>query len=191
MRVRGFTVDDAHLFCAPEQVKDEVAAVSISRQGFQDVRFREFKVELSVRGRRDNSKVISVPTRIGTGRRIAGQALSERGFPTNASKAKPRSTARRSISRSRTRSDACGSSGRSSSISICRDDFELEYTGEDNQKHQPIMIHRALFGSIERFFGVLIEHYAGAFPLWLAPVQVAVLPITGPNQRDTPEKVEQ
>jgi threonyl-tRNA synthetase len=56
--------------------------------------------------------------------------------------------------------------------------FELEYTGEDNQKHRPVMIHRALFGSIERFFGVLIEHYAGAFPLWLAPVQVAVLPIT-------------
>jgi threonyl-tRNA synthetase len=56
--------------------------------------------------------------------------------------------------------------------------FELEFTGEDNQKHRPFMIHRALFGSIERFFGVLIEHYAGAFPLWLAPVQVAVLPIT-------------
>ncbi|HEX3100175.1 MAG TPA: threonine--tRNA ligase, partial [Pyrinomonadaceae bacterium] len=56
--------------------------------------------------------------------------------------------------------------------------FELEYTGDDNQKHRPIMIHRALFGSIERFFGVLIEHYAGAFPLWLAPVQVVVLPIT-------------
>ena len=56
--------------------------------------------------------------------------------------------------------------------------FELEYTAEDNQKHRPYMIHRALFGSIERFFGVLIEHYAGAFPLWLAPVQVAVLPIT-------------
>jgi threonyl-tRNA synthetase len=56
--------------------------------------------------------------------------------------------------------------------------FELEYTGDDNQKHRPYMIHRALFGSIERFFGVLIEHYAGAFPLWLAPVQVAVLPIT-------------
>ena len=56
--------------------------------------------------------------------------------------------------------------------------FELEYTGDDNLKHRPIMIHRALFGSIERFFGVLIEHYAGAFPLWLAPVQVAVLPIT-------------
>ncbi|HTH50696.1 MAG TPA: threonine--tRNA ligase, partial [Pyrinomonadaceae bacterium] len=56
--------------------------------------------------------------------------------------------------------------------------FELEYTAEDNQKHRPVMIHRALFGSIERFFGVLIEHYAGAFPLWLAPVQVSVLPIT-------------
>ncbi|MEK7855191.1 MAG: threonine--tRNA ligase, partial [Acidobacteriota bacterium] len=56
--------------------------------------------------------------------------------------------------------------------------FQLEYTAEDNQKHRPFMIHRALFGSIERFFGVLIEHYAGAFPLWLAPVQVAVLPIT-------------
>ena len=55
--------------------------------------------------------------------------------------------------------------------------FELEYTGEDNQKHRPVMIHRALFGSIERFFGLLIEHYAGAFPMWLAPVQVAVLPI--------------
>jgi threonyl-tRNA synthetase len=56
--------------------------------------------------------------------------------------------------------------------------FQLEYIGEDNKPHQPIMIHRALFGSMERFFGVLIEHYAGAFPMWLAPVQVAVLPIT-------------
>src|SRR5207253_7538406 len=56
--------------------------------------------------------------------------------------------------------------------------FELEYIGEDNKPHRPVMVHRALFGSIERFFGVLIEHYAGAFPLWLAPVQVAVLPIT-------------
>jgi threonyl-tRNA synthetase len=56
--------------------------------------------------------------------------------------------------------------------------FELEYIGDDNQKHRPVMVHRALFGSVERFFGVLIEHYAGAFPFWLAPVQVAVLPIT-------------
>jgi threonyl-tRNA synthetase len=60
--------------------------------------------------------------------------------------------------------------------------FELEYIGDDNQKHQPVMVHRALFGSVERFFGVLIEHYAGAFPLWLAPVQVAVLPITDAHQ---------
>ena len=62
--------------------------------------------------------------------------------------------------------------------SICPKRFELEYIGEDNKPHRPVMIHRALFGSVERFFGVLIEHYAGAFPLWLAPVQVAVLPIT-------------
>jgi threonyl-tRNA synthetase len=66
--------------------------------------------------------------------------------------------------------------------------FELEYTGEDNQKHRPVMIHRALFGSIERFFGILIEHFAGAFPLWLAPVQVAVLPITD-RINDYAEKV--
>ena len=56
--------------------------------------------------------------------------------------------------------------------------FELEYTGEDGEKHQPVMVHRALFGSVERFFGVLIEHYAGAFPLWLAPVQIGLVPIS-------------
>ena len=66
--------------------------------------------------------------------------------------------------------------------------FDLEYIGEDNKPHRPVMVHRALFGSIERFFGVLIEHYAGAFPLWLAPVQVAVLPITD-RVNDYAEKV--
>ena len=91
---------------------------------------------------------------------------------------RPPSTGPRSTSSWWTRSAARGSSPPSSSISPCRARFDLEYIGEDGKAHQPLMVHRALFGSIERFFGILIEHYAGAFPVWLAPVQAIVLPIT-------------
>ena len=91
---------------------------------------------------------------------------------------KPLSTARRSTSNWSTPSAACGSFPPSSSISRLPRRFGLEYIGEDGKQHQPLMVHRALYGSIERFFGILIEHYAGAFPVWLAPVQATVLPIT-------------
>ena len=88
------------------------------------------------------------------------------------------STDRRSTSIWRTPSEEPGSAVRSSLTSSCRSDLNCEYIGADGEKHRPIMIHRVAFGSIERFIGILIEHFAGAFPTWLAPVQVRVLPIS-------------
>ena len=97
----------------------------------------------------------------------------------DASKAKRRFTARRSTSNSSTPSAAPGSSAPCNSISICRRASAWNMSAKTATRHQPLMVHRALWGSVERFFGILIEHYAGAFPLWLAPVQVAVLPVSG------------
>ena len=109
--------------------------------------------------------------------RAEAGARGGRRSPTPSTKATARSTGRRSTSTSPTRSAASGSARPSSSITRCRERFELKYVGADNAEHRPVVIHRAIFGSFERFIALLIEHYAGAFPLWLAPVQVAVLPI--------------
>ena len=179
MRVRGFTVDDAHLFVRPDQIHAEVAdcldfAIKVLEiYGFDKVRF-----ELSVRGAAENKGYLGSDEDWIAAEEQLASALNER-----------------KISYERIEGEAAfygpkidikieDASGRIWQLGTIQLDwnlperFELEYTGDDNQKHRPIMIHRALFGSIERFFGVLIEHYAGAFPLWLAPVQVVVLPIT-------------
>ncbi len=179
MRVRGFTQDDAHIFCTPEQVEAEAGnCVDFAYDVFRVFGFEKFKVELSVRGGADNKGYLGSD---------ADWASAEKAL-INALKA-------RNITYERIEGEAAfygpkidikveDSIGRMWQLSTVQFDFtlperfELEYIGEDNQKHRPIMVHRALFGSVERFFGVLIEHFAGAFPFWLAPVQVAVLPIT-------------
>lgn len=179
MRVRGFTQDDAHIFCTPEQVESEAGdCVDFAYDVFKTFGFDRFKVELSVRGGADNK----------------GYMGSDEDWE-KAEHALISALTKRNIEFERIEGEAAfygpkidikveDSIGRLWQLSTVQFDFnlparfELEYIGDDNQKHQPIMVHRALFGSVERFFGVLIEHYAGAFPLWLAPVQVAVLPIT-------------
>lgn len=179
LRVRGFTQDDAHIFATPETVEQEVGScVDFAYDVFKTFGFEKFKVELSVRGGAENK----------------GYLGSDADWE-NAEKALVNALNARSISYERIEGEAAfygpkidikveDSIGRLWQLSTVQFDFnlparfELEYVGEDGQKHQPIMVHRALFGSVERFFGVLIEHYAGAFPLWLAPVQVTVLPIT-------------
>ncbi|MEJ7622978.1 MAG: threonine--tRNA ligase [Pyrinomonadaceae bacterium] len=179
MRVRGFTQDDAHIFCTPEQVESEAGdCVDFAYDVFKTFGFDNFKVELSVRGGADNKGY-----------------LGSDGDWENAESALIRALNARSIPYERIEGEAAfygpkidikveDSIGRLWQLSTVQFDFnlperfELEYIGDDSQKHRPIMVHRALFGSVERFFGVLIEHYAGAFPVWLAPVQVAVLPIT-------------
>lgn len=179
LRERGFTQDDAHIFCTPEQVESEIGdCVDFAYDLFQTFGFEKFKVELSVRGGAENK----------------GYLGSDADWE-NAEKALVSALNRRSIPYERMEGEAAfygpkidikveDSIGRLWQLTTVQFDFnlparfQLEYTAEDNHPRRPIMVHRALFGSIERFFGVLIEHYAGAFPFWLAPVQVAVLPIT-------------
>jgi threonyl-tRNA synthetase len=179
MRVRGFTVDDAHLFCTPEQVRREIDdCVDFASQVLKTFGFEKIKFELSVKGN-DTSK----------------EWLGAEEEWTKAEAALAEALDARQIEYERIEGEAAfygpkidfkveDAIGRLWQLGTVQWDFnlperfELEYIGEDNKPHRPVMVHRALFGSIERFFGVLIEHYAGAFPLWLAPVQVAVLPIT-------------
>ena len=179
LRVRGFTQDDAHIFCTPDQIEDEiVACLEFAESVLKTFGFSEFKVELSTWDPARQQVHRHAPT-TGTAPIGALTSVLERARPstTRSSPTKPPSTAPRSTSSSSTSSAACGSSPPSSSTSTSPRRFDLEYIGEDGKMHQPVMVHRALFGSVERFFGILIEHYAGAFPLWLAPVQVGLVPI--------------
>src|SRR6266581_7794364 len=179
MRVRGFTVDDAHLFCTPEQIPREIDdCVDFAYQVLTTFGFDKIKFELSVKGS-DTNKLF-----LGSDEEWQrAEAALARGLDA------------REIEYERIEGEAAfygpkidfkieDAIGRLWQLGTVQWDFnlpkrfELEYIGEDNKPHRPVMVHRALFGSIERFFGVLIEHYAGAFPMWLAPVQVAVLPIT-------------
>ena len=116
---------------------------------------------------------------MGARRRTSCDArLNSTASTTRSTRAAARSTDRRSTSNGSTRSAGNGRARRSSSTSTCRERFDINYIGEDGERHRAVMIHRTLLGSMERFVGGLIEHYAGAFPVWLAPVQVAVIPIT-------------
>src|SRR5580765_4431520 len=179
MRVRGFTVDDAHLFVRPDQIQREIDdCVDFAYQVLKTFGFEKIKFELSVKGN-DTSKLY----------------LGAEEDWARAESALAAALDARSIDYQRMEGEAAfygpkidfkieDAIGRLWQLGTVQWDFnlperfELEYIGEDNKPHRPVMVHRALFGSIERFFGVLIEHYAGAFPMWLAPVQVAVLPIT-------------
>jgi len=179
MRVRGFTVDDAHLFVRPDQIHAEVAdcldfAIKVLEiYGFDKVRF-----ELSVRGAAENKGYLGSDEDWIAAEAQLASALDQRSIRYERIEGEAAFYGPKIDIKIE---DAIGRIWQLGTIQLdwnLPERFDLEYTGDDNQKHRPIMIHRALFGSIERFFGVLIEHYAGAFPLWLAPVQVAVLPIT-------------
>jgi threonyl-tRNA synthetase len=179
MRVRGFTVDDAHLFVRPDQVHVEVAdCLDFAIKVFETYGFDKVKFELSVRGGADNKGYLGSDEDWVIAEQQLASALKEREIVYERIEGEAAFYGPKIDIKIE---DAIGRIWQLGTIQLdfnLPKRFELEYTGDDNQKHQPIMIHRALFGSIERFFGVLIEHYAGAFPLWLAPVQVAVLPIT-------------
>ncbi len=179
MRVRGFTVDDAHLFVRPDQVHAEVAdCLDLAIKVFETYGFDKTRFELSVRGHAENKGFLGSDEDWMAAEEQLASALRERNIPYDRIEGEAAFYGPKIDIKIE---DAIGRVWQLGTIQLdfnLPERFELEYTGEDNQKHRPFMIHRALFGSIERFFGVLIEHYAGAFPLWLAPVQVAVLPIT-------------
>jgi len=179
MRVRGFTQDDAHIFCTPETVRGEIIdCINFAFALLGAFGFEEFKIELSVRGTNSTKKYLGSDENWARGEAALIEALNEQSLPYE------RMEDEAAFYGPKIDIKVKDSIGRLWQLTTVQFDFnlpqrfQLEYIGEDNKPHQPIMIHRALFGSMERFFGVLIEHYAGAFPMWLAPVQVAVLPIT-------------
>jgi len=179
MRVRGFTVDDAHLFVRPDQIQAEISdCLDFAIKVFETYGFKKVKFELSVRGNADNKLYLGSDETWKSSEEQLARALDARQISYDRIEGEAAFYGPKIDIKIE---DAIGRIWQLGTIQVdwnLPERFELEYTGEDNQKHRPVMIHRALFGSIERFFGVLIEHYAGAFPLWLAPIQVAVLPIT-------------
>ncbi len=179
MRARGFTVDDAHLFVRPDQVREEVAdCLDFAIKVFETYGFDQVKFELSVRGAAENKGYLGADKDWENAENSLANALKERDISYERIEGEAAFYGPKIDIKIE---DAIGRIWQLGTIQLdfnLPERFELEYTGEDGQKHRPVMIHRALFGSIERFFGVLVEHFAGAFPFWLAPVQIAVLPIT-------------
>ncbi|PWT92954.1 MAG: threonine--tRNA ligase [Blastocatellia bacterium] len=176
-RVRGFTQDDAHLFCTPETVREEIlGCIDFAQDLFKVFGFKDIKVELSVRN--DDPKYLGSDEDWERAEGALVDALNSRGITYERIEGEAVFYGPKIDMRVQ---DAIGRTWQLTTVQFdfnFPNRFQLEYIGEDNKPHRPLMIHRALFGSMERFFGVLIEHYAGAFPMWLAPVQVAVLPIT-------------
>ena len=178
LRVRGFTQDDAHIFCTPGQIEDEVVAcVDFAEAVLKTFGFDEFKVELSTWDPNDRAHYIGSDENWALAEGSLKRALERKGI---AYKTIPGEAAFYGPKIDIKLVDVLGRLWQLSTVQFdftLPARFELEYVGEDGERHQPVMVHRALFGSVERFFGVLIEHYAGAFPLWLAPVQVGLVPI--------------
>jgi threonyl-tRNA synthetase len=179
MRVRGFTVDDAHLFVRPDQIQVEIAdCLDFALKVFETYGFEKVKFELSVRGDAENKGYLGSEEEWSKAESALANALRERNILYERIEGEAAFYGPKIDIKIE---DAIGRIWQLGTIQLdwnLPERFQLEYTGDDGQKHRPIMIHRALFGSVERFFGILIEHYAGAFPFWLAPVQIAVLPIT-------------
>jgi threonyl-tRNA synthetase len=178
LRVRGFTQDDAHIFCTPEQIEDEVVGcIDFALAVLKTYGFEKFHVELSTWDPNDRSPYAGRDDQWDLGQRSLEQALKRRNIeykliPGEAAFYGPKIDIKLV--------DAIGRLWQLSTVQFdftLPERFGLEYVGEDGKRHQPLMVHRALYGSVERFFGVLIEHYAGAFPVWLSPTQVVVVPI--------------
>jgi threonyl-tRNA synthetase len=190
LRVRGFTQDDAHIFCTPQQIEGEVeACIEFAQVVLKTFGFSEFKVELSTWDPGDRKHYTGSDENWALAIDSLDKVLKAMGIPY---KTIPGEAAFYGPKIDIKLVDVLG---RLWQLSTVQFDFNLparfglEYVGEDGERHQPVMVHRALFGSVERFFGVLIEHYAGAFPLWLAPVQMGLVPIAERHQGYA-EKVE-
>ena len=178
-RVRGFTQDDAHLFCRPDQVKEEFKKViDIVLYVFKALGFDDYTAQISLRDPENKTKYIGSEENWLLAEAAIIEAAHEKGLPTvtvfgEAAFYGPKLDFMVK--------DALGRKWQLGTIQVdynLPERFELEYTGSDNQKHRPVMIHRAPFGSLERFVAVLIEHCAGNFPLWLTPEQYSILPIS-------------
>jgi len=179
LRVRGFTQDDAHIFCTPEQVEQEIAScVEFANDVLKDFGFDQFQTELSTWNPVDRKNFVGSEEQWNLATRSLEIVLKRlnieyKTMPGEAAFYGPKIDIK-----------LVDAIGRLWQLSTVQFDFNLpqrfglEYVAEDGSRKQPVMVHRALYGSVERFFGVLIEHYAGAFPVWLSPVQVVMIPIS-------------
>jgi threonyl-tRNA synthetase len=180
MRIRGFTQDDSHIFCTEDQLQDEIASLlEFVMSVLRAFGFNEFTANLSTK---DPEKYVGSDDIWVKSTDALRAALEKFGLPY---KIKEGDAAFYGPKIDIDVKDAIGRTWQLSTIQLDfnhPERFQLEYVGADNARHRPIMLHRALFGSVERFFGVLIEHYAGAFPTWMAPVQARVLPVAEAHQ---------
>jgi threonyl-tRNA synthetase len=192
LRVRGFTQDDAHIFCTPEQIVGEIeGCLDFAEAVLKTFGFQEYRVELSTRDPNKPGEFVGSDENWARAEGALRDVLTRRGlqfqsFPGEAAFYGPKIDIKLV--------DVLGRLWQLSTVQFdftLPQRFELEYVGEDGERHQPVMVHRALFGSVERFFGVLIEHYAGAFPLWLAPVQVGLVPISNEKHLAYAESVKE
>lgn len=178
-RVRGFTQDDAHLFCRPDQVKEEFCKViDLVLYVFRALDFTDYTAQISLRDKEDRSKYIGSEENWEKAENAIIEAAAEKGLRTVVEYGEAAFYGPKLDFMVK---DAIGRKWQLGTIQVdynLPERFELEYTGADNMKHRPVMIHRAPFGSMERFVAVLIEHCAGKFPLWLTPEQVGILPIS-------------
>jgi threonyl-tRNA synthetase len=178
-RVRGFTQDDAHLFCRPDQVKEEFCKViDLVLYVFKALDFNDFTAQISLRDPENKTKYIGSDENWALAEAAIVESSAEKGLKTVVELGEAAFYGPKLDFMVK---DALGRKWQLGTIQVdynLPERFELEYTGADNLKHRPVMIHRAPFGSLERFIAVLIEHCAGKFPLWLTPEQIAILPIS-------------
>lgn len=178
-RVRGFTQDDAHLFCRPDQVKEEfIKVIDLVFYVFKSLNFVDYTAQISLRDKEDRSKYIGSEENWNLAEQAILESVEKKGLKAIVEYGEAAFYGPKLDFMVK---DAIGRKWQLGTIQVdynLPERFELEYIGADNQKHRPVMIHRAPFGSLERFIAVLIEHCAGKFPLWLAPVQVRVMPIS-------------
>jgi threonyl-tRNA synthetase len=174
LRVRGFTIDDAHIICRPDQVEDEIMGVyDFSLAMLRAFGFREFAVYLATRP----ESYVGVPERWDQAQKALERALAAQGLPYKLDEGGGAFYGPKIDIKVK---DALGREWQTTTIQFdfnLPERFEMTYIGEDGQEHQPYVVHRALLGSLERFFGTLIEHFGGAFPVWLSPVQAIQIPI--------------
>jgi threonyl-tRNA synthetase len=179
LRVRGFTQDDAHIFCTPAQIEDEiVACIDFAFAVLETFGFKEYQIELSTWDPKDRKTYAGADEDWALATKSLESALKRRNAPF---KTIPGEAAFYGPKIDIKLVDAIGRLWQLSTIQFDFNlpaRFGLEYVAEDGSRKQPLMVHRALFGSVERFFGVLLEHYAGAFPVWLSPMQVVLIPIS-------------
>lgn len=178
LRVRGFTQDDAHIFCTPEQIEDEILGVlDFSLSMLRDFGFEDYQIELSVRDPRTPEKYAGSNERWEQAERSLVRALEARNLPYTRMEGEAVFYGPKIDIKIK---DALGRAWQCTTIQFdfnLAERFDLTFRDRDGQERRPYLVHRALLGSLERFFGVLVEHYGGAFPVWLAPVQAVVIPI--------------